>query len=41
MKIRIFIKALATLSIGSFALSGFAQEAYPNKLITLVVPSSS
>ena len=40
MKMNAFIKTLAALSLGTLALSGLAQETYPNRPITLVVPTS-
>lgn len=35
------IKSLAMLVLAGSALTGFAQEAYPNRPITLIVPSSA
>jgi tripartite-type tricarboxylate transporter receptor subunit TctC len=36
-----FIKTLAVIVLASFAIQSFAQESYPSRPITLIVPSSA
>ena len=40
MKKHAFIKGLMTLALIGSGLTSFAQESYPNRPITLIVPSS-
>ena len=40
MKKFTFIRGAVTLALASFMMTSFAQEGYPNRAITLIVPSA-